>query len=52
MEIINDVTVIVVRNGHGNPNLNPGLKAVCILHSANTFQKGIDPTNLPPAMGK
>ena len=27
-------------------------KAVCILQSANTFGKGINPTILPPAMDK
>ena len=27
-------------------------KAVCISHSANTNGKGMNPTILPPAMGK
>ena len=27
-------------------------EAVCILHSANTFKKGMTPTTLSPAMGK
>ena len=25
---------------------------VCILNHANTLEKGMNPTNLPPAMGK
>ena len=27
-------------------------KAVSILHNANTLGKGMNPTTLPPAMGK
>ena len=27
-------------------------EAVCILHSANTIGKGMNPTILPPVMGK
>ena len=41
--------VIIVENGHGVQILD---ETDCISHSTNTFGKGINPINLPPAMGK
>ena len=40
---------IIVGNGHGNTSLNLD-EAVYISHSA--FVKGMNPTNLPPDIGK
>ena len=39
-------------NEHGDPNLNPFDRAVCILCSANTLGIGIDPTKILAAMDK
>ena len=43
--------VIVVGNGHGDTNSNPG-RDWLISHSINTLGKGMNPIILPPAMGK
>ena len=43
--------VIVIGNGLANWVLTLD-KAVCILHSANTLRKGMNPTIVSPAMGK
>ena len=43
------VMVIVVGNGHGDSSSYPD---DCISHSTNTFDKGMNPIILPPAMGK
>ena len=42
-----DVTLSVVGSGVSNPN-----EAVCISHNTDSFRKGMNPTILPPAMGK
>ena len=43
--------VIVVGNGHGDMSSNLD-EADCISHSTNAVGKGMNPNNLPPAMGK
>ena len=48
---IQSVMVIVVGNGHCDLSSNLG-EAVCISHSANSLGKGMNPSILPPAMGK
>ena len=40
----------VVENRHSDPSSITRLD--CISHSASTFGKGMNPTCLPPAMGK
>ena len=45
------VIVSIVGNGHSDLNSNPG-KVVCISLSTNTLGKHMNPTILPPAMGK
>ena len=44
------VMVRVVGNGLVNQSSNPGRNYIS--HSANTLGKGMNPTTLPPAMGK
>ena len=43
--------VIVVGNGHGDTSSNLN-EAVCISHCAHTFGKDMNPSILPPGMGK
>ena len=45
------VMVIVVGIGHGDTSSNLD-QIDCISHSTNTLGKGMNPTILPPAMGK
>ena len=42
--------VTIVGNRHVDPSSNPGQD--CILHSANTLTKGMNPIILNPAMDK
>ena len=42
--------IIVIRNRHNKLNSIPGWD--CISYSANTLGKSMNPTILPPAMGK
>ena len=44
------VMLTVVGRRHGDLSSNPGQG--CIIHSPNTLEKGINPTILPPSMGK
>ena len=45
------VTVMVVKNGLGNPSSNLD-RAVCISLNVNTLWKGMNPTILPPPVDK
>ena len=45
------VMVTVVENGHGDTRSNPELDWL-YSHSTNTLGEGMNPTILPPAMGK
>ena len=42
------LTVIIIGSGHRDPSSNP----VCISCSTNTPGKSMNPTILPPVMGK
>ena len=46
------VTVIIKGSGPGYSNSNIEQGCVCISYSMNTLGKGMNPTNLPPVMGK
>ena len=48
---IHGVMATMIGNGHSNLSSNLA-EAVCISHSANTFEKGINSTFLPLTTGK
>ena len=49
---VSSVMVIVVGNSYGDASSKFLDGTVCISYCANTFGKGVNPTILPPAMGK
>ena len=48
------IKVMIGRNGQGDLSLNPWRTFFffCILHTTNILGKGMNPTFLPPAIGK
>ena len=51
LEVLMVVVVIIIGNGHSDPNSNPRWRC-CISHCTNTPGKNMNPIILPLSMGK